>query len=98
MALRGGFPGVVLNEQTELSDMWVDSYLDQLLTRDSHPLVTDRDQHKLARYFRAFAANSAGLPEHKTLYDAAGVTNKTANAYDELLAAVHRRTRPRLVQ
>ena len=85
MALRGGFPGVVLNEQTELSDMWVDSYLDQLLTRDSHPLVTDRDQHKLARYFRAFAANSAGLPEHKTLYDAAGVTNKTANAYDELL-------------
>jgi uncharacterized protein len=85
MALRGGFPGIVLNEQAQLNDMWIDSYLDQLLTRDTHPLLADRDQHKLSRYFHAFAANSAGLPEHKTLYDAAGVTNKTANAYDELL-------------
>jgi uncharacterized protein len=88
MALRGGFPGVILNERTEFTDMWVDSYLDQLLTRDSNPLAADRDHHKLARYFQAVAANSAGLPDHKTLYDAAGVTNKTADVYDALLTSL----------
>lgn len=29
-----------------------------ILTRDSHSLVTDRDQYKLSRYFEAIAANS----------------------------------------
>jgi len=85
MALQGGFPGVVLSPATSLRDMWVDSYLEQLLTRDSHALVSDRDHHKLARYFEAVAASSAGSPEHKTLYDAAGVNIKTAGVYDDLL-------------
>ena len=85
-ALRGGFPGLVLSQSTEMRDIWVDSYLDQLLTRDGHALAASRDQHKLERYFEAIAANSAGIPEHKTLFDAAGVNRITADIYDELLA------------
>lgn len=33
----------------------------------------------------AVAANSAGVAEHKTLYDAAGIDRRTADTYDELL-------------
>jgi len=87
-ALRGGFPGLVLGSG-ELPEVWVDSYLEQLLTRDAHSLIGARDQHKLARYFEALASNSAGIPEHKTLYDAAGVTRLTADGYDELLARLY---------
>lgn len=86
LAIQGGFPGVVLSPAHEMHEMWVNSYLEQLLTRDSHPLVSDRDHRKLARYFQAVAASSAGLPTDKTLYDAAGVNRKTAGIYDDLLA------------
>ena len=84
-AVRGGFPGLVLEQGAQMPDVWIDSYLDQLLTRDGHLLVAHRDQHKLARYFEAVAANSAGVSEHKTLYDAAAIDRRTADSYDELL-------------
>lgn len=84
-ALRGGFPGLVLNPDDMMRDAWIGSYLDQLLTRDGHSLVGGRDQFKLARYFEALASNSAGIPDHKTLYDAAGITRLTADVYDTLL-------------
>ncbi len=32
---------------------------------------------------------SAGLPEHKTIFDAAGIDAKTANTYDKLLADLY---------
>lgn len=88
-ALRGGFPGLVLDRTATLPDVWIDSYLDQLLTRDSHALTAERDQYKLARYFEAVAANSAGIVEHKTIYDAAGIDRRTADAYDELLGRLY---------
>ncbi len=85
-ALRGGYPGLVIEGHSEMRDVWIDSYLDQLLTRDSHSLVASRDQYKLSRYFESLSANSAGIPQHKTLYDATGITRITADIYDELLA------------
>ncbi len=37
MALRGGFPAVALSGLSdEMRNVWVDSYLEQLLTRDAH--------------------------------------------------------------
>ncbi len=85
IALQGGFPGIVLSPVAGLRDVWVESYLEQLLTGDSYPLVSQRNHHKLAKYFDAVAASSAGMPEHKTLYDAAGVDIKTGGVYDDLL-------------
>lgn len=83
VAVRGGFPAVALAPRP--STALVDSYVEQLLTRDSRRIVGGRDEAKLARYFEALAASSAGIPEHKTLYDAAGIDRKTAASYDALL-------------
>ena len=84
-AIRGGFPSLVLDHTPDTRDVWVDSYLEQLLTRDGHLRIADREQYKLARYFEAVAANSAGIVEHKTIYDAAAVDRRTADTYDGLL-------------
>ncbi len=55
LATRGGFPAAFLGTPPGYIEMWVASYLDQLLTRDAHPIVANRDQQKLAAYFRALA-------------------------------------------
>ena len=65
---------------------WADSYLEQLLTRDAYSAVGNRSQRKLEAYFQALAAMSAGMPEHKTLYDAANIDRTTATTHDRLLA------------
>src|SRR5439155_13675947 len=57
---------------------------EQLLTRDAAQLA-GRDPARLRRYFEAVALNSAGVAEHKTLYDAAAIDRKTADAYERLL-------------
>jgi len=89
LALRGGFPAVALHSlKPDLQDAWINSYLDQLLTRDSFSMLPDRNHHKLDRYFQTLAAGSAGQPTNKTLYDAAGIDARTAAAYDALLQAL----------
>ena len=85
LALRGGFPEAVLRLSGEARAAWLDGYLEQLLTRDTE-LLGPRDPARLRRYFQALALSTAGLPEHKTLYDAASINRKTAVAYDQLLA------------
>lgn len=85
-ALAGGFPEVVLQPSSAaLRRRWLDGYVDQLLTRDAPLLDERRDPRRLRRYLSALAANTAGIVEHKALYDAAGVTRMTALAYDALL-------------
>lgn len=85
LALCGGFPEVVLRARSERATRtWLDSYLEQLLSRDS-VVGPRRDSRKLRRYFEALALSTAGTPSERTLYDAAGVNAKTANAYDRLL-------------
>jgi predicted AAA+ superfamily ATPase len=85
LALRGGFPDAVLLPDAELRQAWLDSYLDQLLTRDAESLASGRDPTRLRRYFETLALHSAGLPEAGSLYDSAGIDRKTAAAYDRLL-------------
>jgi predicted AAA+ superfamily ATPase len=88
LAVRGGFPAAVLNVPAEHRGTWISSYLDQLVTRDAPHLVGGADPRKLESYFHAVAASSAGLPEHKTLYDAAAIDRRTADRYDDLLDAL----------
>lgn len=85
LALRGGFPEPALRLSPDVGRAWLAGYVDQLLTRDVDLLADVRDPDRLRRYFEAVALNTAGLPDHKTLYDAAGITRKTAVAYDQLL-------------
>jgi len=85
LALRGGFPEAALSLSDRTRLRWIDSYLDQLLTRDAMSLEGPRDPAKLHRYFEAYALSSAGVVEDKTLLDAAGLNRKTALAYEQLL-------------
>ena len=85
LALRSGFPEPLLRLTGVARQTWLDGYLDQLLTRDARGLLASRDQARLRRYFEALALNTAGLPEHQTLFMAAGIDRHTAVAYDQLL-------------
>ena len=87
MAVRGGLPLVALSTSPAAPAL-LDDYVDQLLTRDSSTFIGDRDTVRLSRYFEVLAASSAGIPEHKTLYDAASIDRKTADRYDDLLDAL----------
>ncbi|MBA2607675.1 MAG: ATP-binding protein [Actinobacteria bacterium] len=84
-ALRGGFPHPALHLSTTAARVWLDSYLDQILTRDASPTDARRDPERLRRYVEAVAAHTAGIVEHKTLFDAAGVARDTGDAYSDLL-------------
>jgi predicted AAA+ superfamily ATPase len=86
MALAGSFPTPVLHLQAAAGRRWLDSYLEQILTRDAAQVAGARDPVRLRRYFEALASNTAGVVEHKTLYDAAGINARTAAAYDRLFA------------
>ena len=85
LALRGGYPEPALRLSGDAREAWLAGYLEQLLTRDAEGIAGHRDPLRLRRYFEATALSTAGQPEHKTLYDAAGINRKTAIAYDTLL-------------
>jgi hypothetical protein len=88
LALRGSFPQLALRSVESVRSRWLAAYLDQLTQRDAVAIGGVRDPRRLGRYLRAVAANSAGVAEHKTLYDAAGINRLTAIAYDSLLEAL----------
>jgi len=85
LALAGGFPEAVLAPSDGARLRWIESYVDQLLTRDVAQVDDARDPERLRRYFEALALNSAGVVSDKTLCDTAGVSHKTAVAYERLL-------------
>ncbi len=86
MALRSGFPEAALHLSDRTRGYWLESYLDQLLTRDVEILHENRDPYRLRRYFEVLTLNSAGVVNSKTLYETAGINAKTADAYDHLLS------------
>jgi predicted AAA+ superfamily ATPase len=92
LALRSGFPMAALLLSGVPRQQWLESYIDDLLTHDVEQIEDSqtrrRDRERLRRYFEAYVLNSAGAPEHKTLYDAAGINRKTAVAYDELVTSL----------
>ncbi|MDQ2796732.1 MAG: DUF4143 domain-containing protein, partial [Actinomycetota bacterium] len=85
MATRGGFPEPALRLDAMARQAWLDSYVDQLITRDAPAVGGARDPDRLRRYLEALAVNTAGVIEAKTLYEAAGIDRKTAVAYEQLL-------------
>lgn len=85
LALQSGFPEAALSFSAAVRFRWLESYVDQLLTRDVLLIDAGRDPARLRRYFEAYALNSAGIVADKTLYDSAGINRKTALAYESLL-------------
>ncbi len=84
LALRGGFPDTALRDDEQERSIWLESYLDQLLTRDASQ-IANRDPNRMARYFEAIALNSAGIVADTTISEAAGINRKTADEYQALL-------------
>ncbi|MGD0370326.1 MAG: DUF4143 domain-containing protein [Candidatus Dormibacteria bacterium] len=85
-ALRGGFPEVAYRHPTERArGIWLESYLDDLVTRDAALVDSAKDPAKLRRYVHVLALHNAGLPSDASLYRSAEVNAKTAAGYDQLL-------------
>jgi hypothetical protein len=85
LILRSGFPEAALRLSGAAHQRWLESYIDQLLTRDVEQVDAGRDPARLRRYFESYALNTAGVVEHKAIHDAAGIDRKTALAYESLL-------------
>lgn len=85
LALSSGFPEPALSLSEDARRRWLESYVDQLVTRDAAHVEQGRDPDRLRRYLEAFALGSAGTVEDKTLFEAAAVNRKTAIAYERLL-------------
>ena len=85
IAVRGGFPEPALRLNGLARQAWLDSYVEQLVTRDAPAHGGARDPDRLRRYLEAIAVNSAGVVEDKTIYDAVGINRRTAEAYEKLL-------------
>lgn len=88
LAITGGFPEPALRLPSRLRRHWFDSYVQQLLTRDAPAAQPRRDPRRLGRFFEVLALNTAGVVDMSTLYQAAGVDHRTANAYESLLASL----------
>ncbi len=89
LALRSGFPTAALELTGQARDAWLGSYVDDLLSHDIEQLEQPggrrRDPGRLRDYLEAYALGSAGISEHKTIYEAAEITKVTAMAYESLL-------------
>ena len=88
LALRGGFPDPALRMASHARTRWLDSYVEQLLTRDAAGVDPGRDPARLERYLEAYALNTAGIAADTTLFEFAGVNRKTAFAYERLLTSL----------
>lgn len=86
LIFQSGFPEPALRLNGAARQRWLDSYLEHLLTRDVELVDTGRDPVRLRRYVEAYALNTAGVADERTLFDAAGINRKTAAAYDRLLS------------
>ena len=86
LAVRGGFPEPAVELGPRTGRAWLESYADQIALRDARVHGETLDAVRLRRYLLAYAENSAAAANHKTLYDAAGISRKTAVTYDGLLA------------
>jgi predicted AAA+ superfamily ATPase len=71
LALRGGFPEITyLERSARTRAVWLESYIDNLVTRDAAIADTAKDPVKLRRYLSVLALNNAGLPSEATIYRA----------------------------
>jgi len=85
IALASGYPEPLLLRPARSAARWLESYVEQLITRDAPELERGRDPDRLRRYFEALTLNTAGFVEQTTLAEAAGVDKRTATAYEQLL-------------
>lgn len=87
-AIEGGFPDPVLRLPAGERVPWLESYVEQLLTRDLAAAGAHRDPQLMRRYLEAYVLNTAGVADQRTLHEAAGVARATGQAYAKLLQSL----------
>lgn len=87
-ALTSGWPEALRVPTERARDRWLAGYIDHLVTREASSLGVARDPIRMRKYLQAIANNTAGVPTHKLLYDAAGIDRETGVNYDNLLDAL----------
>lgn len=85
LALKSSFPQAMATSSTRTRQIWLASYVEQLVTRDAASIGNGRDPERLRRFFETYALNSAGTATEKTLQDAVQIDFRTAKAYEQLL-------------
>jgi uncharacterized protein len=88
LALRSGFPEALSISSATARQRWLEGYVAQIITRDPTGTVGARDPLRLSRYLEAYALNSAGITEAKSIYEAAGIDRGTAASYERVLENV----------
>ncbi|MGH3913759.1 MAG: ATP-binding protein [Pseudonocardiaceae bacterium] len=89
LALRSGFPEAVLRLRPASRDAWLDAYLEHVVSRDVLAAGQVRDPVRLRRYLEVLGLSTAGLPAEATLYQAADIDRRTADAYDRVLESLY---------
>ncbi len=88
-AMRSGFPEAALRLSPLGRQDWLDAYLDHVVARDVRATGQIRDPVRLRHYLEVLGLSTAGLPTLATLSQAAGIDQRTADAYDGLLEALY---------
>jgi hypothetical protein len=88
LTLRSGFPEALSISSARARQRWLEGYVAQIITRDPTGTIGARDPLRLSRYLEAYALNSAGITEAKTIFEAAGVDRGTALSYERVLENV----------
>jgi predicted AAA+ superfamily ATPase len=85
LMLAGSFPEPALRIPGTSRPRWFAGYIEQMITRDVPAIAPRRDPELLRRYLSVLAVNSAGIIAEASLWNAAGINAKTAQAYQGLL-------------
>lgn len=84
LILAGSFPEPSLRIPVTGRQRWFSAYVEQMITRDVPAVAPRRDPELLRRYLSVLAVNTAGTAAESTLWSAAGINAKTAQAYQTL--------------
>lgn len=89
LAVRGGIPEAALRLSERARRRWLETYVEEIVTRDSRSAGGTYDNGRLGRFFEAYALNSAGVTDDSTLCEAAGINRRTMLRYLSLLSRLH---------
>jgi predicted AAA+ superfamily ATPase len=84
LMLAGKFPEPSLRMPATARRRWFAGYVEQMITRDVPAVAPRRHPGLLRRYLSVLAVNTAGIAAESTLWSAAGINAKTAQAYQAL--------------
>jgi hypothetical protein len=88
-SLRGSFPELAYVDRTARQrDLWLASYIGDLVTHDVASVGATRDPERLRRYLAVLSEHIAGQPTEATLWRDAELNARTAAGYDSLLSAL----------